>query len=643
MLPFGESLYLDHDRVACCYPSNNIGREGQSPPRYTGTNSNTASNLSDSPDFKHHLDDEVIIYPLLVQLPRITYERSQRLILSLTMLADIPRKAAFDTLLLCFDNVRSAMVAFAKACEDPRLVALPSHKSSTGLEATRPAISFTSLCSHVEKLAAVFHDFENDLKRGTALLKRIRNHSFDIVPIHRLPHELIANIFLLLPKYGDNPQHIRQSDTLSHICHTWRMVALGTPELWSCISLHGQFEAVAKRATSWLERSANCPIEMRASAPSCMESDPGSEDYLNLAFKLYHRWMRLTVDDGNRFYCPDVVTQLTGRIVASPPQDVLEAVTLRGITVAQDELDGFMDAISQNLRNLKTLVLQLTPRILYLSHLPHTITTLGLYGTMDITSIQFSRLLKSCSNLRSLTMDSFSERSPLDNRSWFLSGAGLSALNAAVPLLNLQYLYLARLTDEQWAQFFTSVQAPALKTLTLKLRRGTSFGSGALPPPFAQHFSSTLLQFHVEDDSSTFWSLDPRTRQPHFISTVRSFPLLQSLSIMSFNAPIPEKIFIGLNATSNGQICPFLRDLTIKGPVSCTPQMLADALGSRFLSQPIETLLVNCVAALQLQGPVPKRDAADIGAAMKRVWNQGQVFAKQVHWTFNLDGRSLER
>ncbi|KAI0058956.1 hypothetical protein BV25DRAFT_1175068 [Artomyces pyxidatus] len=84
-------------------------------------------------------------------------------------------------------------------------------------------------------------------------------------PIHRVPVELIRNIFLLIKAIAspeeqqDNPHlgGIRTWMAVSHVCSRWRRIALETKDFWTYIPLRARNLGSTQLA---LERSAPLPI-----------------------------------------------------------------------------------------------------------------------------------------------------------------------------------------------------------------------------------------------------------------------------------------------------------------------------------------------------------------------------------------------
>lgn len=86
-------------------------------------------------------------------------------------------------------------------------------------------------------------------------------------PINRLPPELLTRIFLLLNQEASSEQSIKKDPLpacflLSHVCQSWRDLALACSELWADT---GYFFAPAL-GTLMLSRSRNAPLTVRFAA-----------------------------------------------------------------------------------------------------------------------------------------------------------------------------------------------------------------------------------------------------------------------------------------------------------------------------------------------------------------------------------------
>lgn len=114
-----------------------------------------------------------------------------------------------------------------------------------------------------------------------------RNHSRKLVPINRLPNELLARIFLAAvrmcvrrPRERSKAKCYIYPTTLAGVCRAWRKAAISLPSLWSHIDIAlngkntGSFLLCAK---TWVERAQNSPLFVDlisdSKAPSTTEKD----------------------------------------------------------------------------------------------------------------------------------------------------------------------------------------------------------------------------------------------------------------------------------------------------------------------------------------------------------------------------------
>ncbi|KAJ7186629.1 hypothetical protein C8R46DRAFT_1273367, partial [Mycena filopes] len=87
-------------------------------------------------------------------------------------------------------------------------------------------------------------------------------------PVLTLPVEIVSEIFTqILPPYPLCPPLVGLSSPtlVTHICHLWREIALGTPTLWRAISLSTHkipTRTLVHIGNLWLERSRSCPLAM---------------------------------------------------------------------------------------------------------------------------------------------------------------------------------------------------------------------------------------------------------------------------------------------------------------------------------------------------------------------------------------------
>ncbi|KAK0201828.1 hypothetical protein DFS33DRAFT_1386131 [Desarmillaria ectypa] len=127
----------------------------------------------------------------------------------------------------------------------------PSSQSRGGMQHVsipdlREAIH--SLDSKMASLMSQRHELESHLEKAVRLQS----------PIHRLPSELLASIFVIgVLGIDENPVLV---STLMLVCRYWADVVLDTPVLWSRIAV-GPHDSL-ERARRKLKRSKSCPLDI---------------------------------------------------------------------------------------------------------------------------------------------------------------------------------------------------------------------------------------------------------------------------------------------------------------------------------------------------------------------------------------------
>lgn len=100
------------------------------------------------------------------------------------------------------------------------------------------------------------------------LQSQLDDHTF---PIFTLPGEITSEIFInFLPIYPlcPPPTGLLSPTMLGQICHNWRDIALGTPQLWRAVEIQVDlgirhlFSAQLNLLNTWLSRSQHCPLSL---------------------------------------------------------------------------------------------------------------------------------------------------------------------------------------------------------------------------------------------------------------------------------------------------------------------------------------------------------------------------------------------
>ncbi|KAK7018476.1 F-box domain-containing protein [Favolaschia claudopus] len=122
--------------------------------------------------------------------------------------------------------------------------------------------------AHLADLQRRILDAEHTLSalRVQESVVKERLHAYKY-PVSTLPNELIAEIFLhFLPKYPICPPLAGPNSPiiLTHICRSWRDIAIATPRLWRAVSLSGRRSwANPNNINLWFSRAGCLPLALR--------------------------------------------------------------------------------------------------------------------------------------------------------------------------------------------------------------------------------------------------------------------------------------------------------------------------------------------------------------------------------------------
>ncbi|PPQ74798.1 hypothetical protein CVT24_003667 [Panaeolus cyanescens] len=177
-----------------------------------------------------------------------------------------------------------------------------------------------------------FEGFCNKLKVAQTLTRL----PSDIYPrrktITDLPAELITIIFIYFvnPSCSDDrdssddrisvltPHPLSRPTLLSHICHSWRIIAIQTAILWSSICIKGTYNITA--ISTWLTRSKTKPLSLHISNLS--PTSPHSS-LMHLLYTHISRWRNVSFS----LPTPSLTTHLLNTII--PTMDVSPAPHLQ--------------------------------------------------------------------------------------------------------------------------------------------------------------------------------------------------------------------------------------------------------------------------------------------------------------------------
>jgi hypothetical protein len=121
-------------------------------------------------------------------------------------------------------------------------------------------------------LDAQILDLENSIAALRLERALVKGHlSSYRYPVLTLPNEIVSEIFTqFLPGYPRFPPLTgpHSPTFLTHICRTWREIAVSAPSLWRAISLSFDFDNIsfkqqARISNLWLKRSRGCPLSIQ--------------------------------------------------------------------------------------------------------------------------------------------------------------------------------------------------------------------------------------------------------------------------------------------------------------------------------------------------------------------------------------------
>ncbi|KAJ3544026.1 hypothetical protein NMY22_g2931 [Coprinellus aureogranulatus] len=97
-------------------------------------------------------------------------------------------------------------------------------------------------------------------------------------PIHRLPLEVLGEVFLWTPESDTRPNNYQRTVAqVSLVCKRWRDAAQLSPRLWRDIWVQAGASSVSfEGISSWIARAGNLPTHLEISSPRCRSVDEGT-------------------------------------------------------------------------------------------------------------------------------------------------------------------------------------------------------------------------------------------------------------------------------------------------------------------------------------------------------------------------------
>ncbi|KAK7043378.1 hypothetical protein R3P38DRAFT_3177676 [Favolaschia claudopus] len=200
------------------------------------------------------------------------------------------------------------------------------HFSRFGILPPQPSVlkaKISAIPPELERYDATIQQLGTEMLRMASERRSLASYAAScrnaLAPIHRLPNEILANIFAscmphelfdVVDPIGITPE--QEVDGISHwhllqlakVCARWHRVAMGTPQLWSSIAVRTDLwsecgispETLLALVEAALDRGQNCPLNLMIRASEHVES------ILELVTRHAHRWQAvnlLNVDHGD--------------------------------------------------------------------------------------------------------------------------------------------------------------------------------------------------------------------------------------------------------------------------------------------------------------------------------------------------------
>jgi len=448
------------------------------------------------------------------------------------------------------------------------------------------------ISSEITRVKLILQELENQHK---ALEDEIDAHRRLLSPFRRelIPMDVLQEIFLCcLPINHDSIISNKEAPVLlTHVCSSWRRIALNTPLLWASIHIPVPYPSVGDQQAAmdlimanrvnavreWLKRSQDCPLSFTLNDNWAVQY---GADLLNLLLPESTRWKRVDMT---------MVQHHISRVMRLDPR---KTPLLRSIRICIKRRTGSLaeDTGSEEYLSQFSLFQNTNLRTLSIANLPVNSATLpvnwsGLshlscdqnVGPLDI--FQILGMLKACIRLRSfhLTVPICNNATATENPSSFKITDSLVSLpfltKFSVVLSSVRYN-----VPYPGPTIFDSIELPVLNDVKFIWRH---YSGG--PPP--------LLSF-LRNHGRTVTKLSANTHlfsQEDLISCLRCCPDLLNLSIE--DAPgvrrLGDAMIINYHflkqvsgAGNAGEIlCPKLQVLDT--PVWCSDQEVLDFLSKK--------------------------------------------------------------
>ncbi|KAG7091881.1 hypothetical protein E1B28_008282 [Marasmius oreades] len=153
----------------------------------------------------------------------------------------------------------------------------------------------------INKLKVAILSLEN---RRDLLKNKMDGYRSLLSPIHRLPTEVLTNIFQHDAQAVLRPRVVPEVISLSMVCGRWREAICSTPSLWTNIDLEVKISQSAANDITrltyvlqlFLARSRSAPLNLTLAVRSSLPADPTTTKLLDVLAQSMNRWRVVDLD-----------------------------------------------------------------------------------------------------------------------------------------------------------------------------------------------------------------------------------------------------------------------------------------------------------------------------------------------------------
>ncbi|KAF7352380.1 F-box domain-containing protein [Mycena venus] len=412
---------------------------------------------------------------------------------------------------------------------------------------------------------------QNLVRLQEAEISELAALQLTVSPIGKLPTELLIKVFYLVvppelfsDQGSDNTDQIVDgAHRVSQVCHHWREIAHGAPQLW----VDGFRFSVSERpsrleleqTTAWLERSHPLPITIYFHCTAGGNLDPGvgfkETELFRILLSTTRRWRHVIWDIP--YLCP--LGDLHPGDFEGLEQFTIENRDLRPPTKS---LDVFLSATRLREVGIRTHGAD-QPDIIEVFHFPwKQLTSLTLEDGLSFGACR--DIMLQCTSMRSMKIRSCS---------WDALEVSPAPPVVVLPFLNTLELHVDGLVATALGHLFPSLALPALKSLNL------SFND---PLHHTVMWDTALFsEFQIRSPSVekiVLTAQETAVAVENLLALVRHSPAVTDLTINVFGI---DDVFVhGLQVKENDPhpLAPRLVTLALGHPVDASSDELDSAL-----------------------------------------------------------------